>query len=236
MSIYAIIPTRDTENLTHTTKDLLEFFEKCSIQAVLVKGGDSIFETYETEFNKLELKDTDVCIFCHDDIHILDTPSAFVWNLKTAFMGEDVGFVGAAGTKYLGETAIWWDMELWKMGMHSGRVKHIDPEGKTYITDYGPPMNVAVLDGLFLAATANTIRDVGLSKPDWLTGAWDFYDIYYTSKALMQGKVNKVMKVDILHRSRGELVGRMSWHENRQAFINNVKLPLISEDKVVEEV
>ena len=69
-----------------------------------------------------------------------------------------------------------------------------------------------------------------------VTGAWDFYDIYYTSKALMQGKVNKVMKVDILHRSRGELVGRMSWHENRQAFINNVKLPLISEDKVVEEV
>jgi hypothetical protein len=234
MSIYAIIPTRDTEKLTHTTKDLIAYFGKCDIETVLVKGGKSIFETYDTEFTKLELKDSDICIFCHDDISILDKPSRFVWNLKTSHMPEGVGFVGAAGTRYLGESAIWWDQELWKLGMHSGSVKHFSEEGEMYTTEYGPPCEVAVLDGLFLSASGKTIREVGLEKPDWLTGAWDFYDIYYTSKAHMQGLTNKVMPIDIIHRSRGEIVGKMSWHENRQAFVNNTKLPLIKEEKEVE--
>ena len=231
MSIYAIIPTRDTENLTHTTKDLLTYYEKCDITTVLVEGGTSIFETYETEFNKLELEDTDICIFCHDDIAILDKPSRFVWNLKKYHMKEGMGFVGAAGTRYLSENAIWWDQEMWKMGMHSGSVKHFTEEGEMFTTTYGPPTTVAILDGLFLSASGKVIREVGLAKPDWLTGDWDFYDIYYTSRAHLMGMDNAVMPIDIIHRSRGELAGRMSWHENRQAFINNVKLPLVSEDK-----
>ena len=32
--------------------------------------------------------------------------------------------------------------------------------------------------------------------------------------------------ISIIHDSSGELVGRDSWHKNREAFIHNVKLPL----------
>jgi len=83
-----------------------------------------------------------------------------------------------------------------------------------------------VLDGLFLAARAKVIRDIGLQKPEYFEGEWDFYDIHYTSKAFLQGYINKVLDMNILHNSRGELVGRDSWHKNRLAFIEKTDLPL----------
>jgi len=35
-----------------------------------------------------------------------------------------------------------------------------------------------------------------------------------------------VMDIKIFHNSRGELVGRDSWHKNREAFIANNDLPI----------
>jgi len=67
---------------------------------------------------------------------------------------------------------------------------------------------------------------VGLEKPDYFTGDWDFYDIHYTASAFLKGYTNKVIDLNILHNSRGELVGRDSWHLNREAFIANTELPL----------
>ena len=85
---------------------------------------------------------------------------------------------------------------------------------------------MAVLDGLFLAAKRRVLDDIKLSKPEYFEGEWDFYDIHYTSQAFLKGYTNKVMDINILHNSIGELVGRDSWHKNREAFIANNQFPI----------
>ena len=110
--------------------------------------------------------------------------------------------------------------------MHRGAVHHYDKvSGREYLTDYGNPGQVVVLDGLFLAAKKRTLDAVGLIKPNYLIGDWDFYDLHYTMTAHQMGLKNKVIPMNILHNSVGELAGRDSWHQNRMAFISQFDLP-----------
>ena len=230
MNIYAVICTRDRNNVSPTTDKLLSFLCNCNIGVYLLANAKSLFAAYHGAFEKINPKKDDIIIFCHDDIEIRDTPEKFLQNLTTELEKSEVGFVGAAGSMEIGEDAVWWDQQRWQKGRHRGTVTHIDPQGREYVTPYGPPGEVAVLDGLFLAAKRKVIDDVGLQKPDYFEGEWDFYDIHYTSQAFLKGYTNKVMDISIFHNSRGELVGRDSWHKNREAFIANNEFPIEIKD------
>ena len=226
MSIHAIICTRDSSNVTTTTDNLIKFLVSCKIGVYLLSGAKSIFEAYKGAFEKLNPAADDICIFCHDDIEIRENPTVFLEKITSTCKLPETGFVGPAGTSHLSENAVWWDMNQWKLGKHHGMVNHLDPQGKEYTTKYGPEGDVVALDGLFLAARGEVIRDVGLNKPKYFNGEWDFYDIHYTTTAFRKGYSNKAINLNILHNSRGELVGRDSWHENRAAFIANTELPM----------
>tara|TARA_R110000796_G_C14438138_1_gene421990 strand:- start:53 stop:745 length:693 start_codon:yes stop_codon:yes gene_type:complete len=226
MNIYAIICTRDRDKVSPTTDKLLNFLCSAKIGVYLLSGAKSIFEAYHGAFKKINPEKDDILIFCHDDIEIREYPDNFLHKLKKSFSGPEVGFVGAAGTKCLGPDAVWWDQTRWQQKKHSGNVIHIDPNGREYMTPYGPPSEVVTLDGLFLAAQRKVLDEVSLKKPEYFEGEWDFYDIHYTSQAFLKGYTNKVMDIKIFHNSRGELVGRDSWHKNREAFIKNNELPI----------
>jgi hypothetical protein len=185
----------------------------------------SIFSGYKKAFDKINPDDKDIFILCHDDIEINEDPKDIV-NAISIVNAEGYGFAGIAGTKLLGQDAVWWNQERWKKGHHSGQVHHLDKKnGRFYPTYYGPVSKVVVLDGLFLAASAKTLRNIGLEKPSYLSGDWDFYDIHYTFSSYIQGLKNVTVPLQIAHHSSGELVGREGWNENRMAFIHNSKLP-----------
>ena len=226
MNFHAVICTRDRNSVTETTDKLINFLCSCGIGVYLLSGAKSIFKGYTGAFEKIDPQDDDIMIFCHDDIEIRDTPQQFLDKLTQALELPETGFVGPAGTTKLTQNAVWWDQDTWKEGKHRGKVSHLDPQNREYATYYGEPDDVVVLDGLFLAAKPKVIRDVGLQKPDYFEGEWDFYDIHYTSQAFLKGYTNKALDLNILHNSRGELVGRDSWHKNREAFIANNTLPL----------
>ena len=226
MNIYAIICTRDRNKVTSTTDKLLTFLCAANVKIFMLSGAKSIFSAYQGAFEKINPEKEDITIFCHDDIEIRENPQDFVEKLKNSFSSPEIGFVGAAGTMSLGPDAVWWDQERWQQAKHRGVVTHIDPKGKEYVTPYGAPGDVVTLDGLFFAAKRKVIDAVGLDKPDYFEGEWDFYDIHYTSQAFLKGFTNKVMDIKIFHNSRGELVGRDSWHKNREAFIANNDLPI----------
>lgn len=226
MNIYAYICTRSIDEMTDTTDELIAYLAACEIKSFLLPKADSIFEAYNRAYTTTKPSANDIIIMCHDDIVIRETPETFVKKLKALLEEEDTGFIGPAGTADLGEDAVWWAQERWAQKKHHGKVYHIDPQGKEYQTFYGEPSEVAVLDGLFLATTGKVIEEVGLDKPSYFTGEWDFYDLHYTSKAFLMGYKNKILDINILHNSRGELVGRESWHLNRAAFIKHTKLPL----------
>jgi len=226
MNILAVICTRDRNNVSPTTDKLVNFLCTCNIGVYILSDAKSLFLAYEGAFKKINPKPEDIIIFCHDDIEIRENPENFVAKLKEGLSQSEVGFVGAAGTMELGSDAVWWDQTRWQYGKHRGEVIHLDPTGKEYITQYGPPGDVVVLDGLFLAAKRKVLDEIGLEKPEYFEGEWDFYDIHYTSQAFLKGFTNKVINLHILHNSRGELVGRDSWHKNREAFIANTDLPI----------
>ena len=189
-------------------------------------GQKSIFEGYANAFNKYDIQDTDVVIMCHDDIEILTDPEVFTDIIVDTCLRTDAGFAGVAGTTVLAPDAVWWNHEVWKRGLHRGHVYHGKDIKNADSTYYGNPGQVVCMDGLFLAGSGKLIKEVGLDKPEYFEGDWDFYDIHYTVTAHKKGYKNRVVPITVLHNSMGELVGRDSWHKNRKAFIERTNLPL----------
>jgi hypothetical protein len=227
MNIHAVICTRSRDDVSETTDKLIRFLCDCKIGVYLVADAKSIFSAYQGAFEKIDPDPEDIIIFCHDDIEIWDDPRYFVQKLIETTALPETGFVGPAGTTCLGADAVWWDQDRWQQGKHRGQVQHLDKkQGKQWTTHYGDAGDVVVLDGLFLAARARVVKDIGLEKPEDFVGEWDFYDIHYTSKAFLKGYTNKVILLKVLHNSLGELVGRESWHMNRAAFIAKNEFPM----------
>ena len=224
MKIYAVICTRSKE-FTPITKELVSKLSSLPAKVMVMTNQNSIFSGYKKAFDKINPKDNDIFILCHDDIEIFEDSKDILNAIKIA-NAEGYGFVGLAGTKLLSEDAVWWNQEIWKKELHSGAVYHINDTSEVYHTYYGPPDRVVVLDGLFLAASAKTLKEVGLEKPSYLFGEWDFYDLHYTITAYKKGLINVTVPLEVVHHSRGELVGRTGWHENRMAFIQEHDLPI----------
>ena len=170
-----------------------------------------------------DAKPEDIIILCHDDLKIHSSKAEFISALAKC-VNKRTGVVGLAGTANLGEDSVWWNQERWRQGFHRGSVKHQNPE--VHETYYGPHGRVVALDGLFLAARKEVWDHISLEKPTYFEGNWDFYDIHYTTKAHELGYHNFTIPIEVIHESSGELVGRDSWHKNREAFISNTKLPL----------
>jgi hypothetical protein len=224
MKIYAIICTRDKE-LNPVTKKLVSKLSSIPAKVMLMVNQDSIFSGYKKAFDKVSPKDNDIFILCHDDIELLDSPKDIL-NAISIVNAENYGFAGPAGTKLLGEDAVWWNQERWQKGCHSGEVYHANDNQQPYQTHYGPLSKVVALDGLFLVASAKTLREVKLEKPPYLRGDWDFYDIHYTVTSHKKGLNNVTIPIKIIHHSTGEIVGRNGWNENRISFIKEHFLPI----------
>ena len=220
--IYAFICTR-SKKLTDVTKKYLSYLVLCGIEVKLLVNQKSIFSGYEKAFKKVNPNPDDIIILSHDDIDIKMAYPSFRKSLIKEIK-ETTGFVGVAGTTYLGEDVVWWDHSKWQQGLHKGTVFHVKEDTvEPQSTYYGENGQVVVLDGLFIAAKAKVIEEIGLSKPEYLDGSWDFYDLHYTLSAHMKGFQNKTIPLPIVHYSRGELSGRDSWHTNKQLFSKKYK-------------
>ena len=225
MKLFAIICTR-TKDLSPTTSTLVNTLSSYGVEVKLLVNQQSIFDAYQKGLEKCDAKNKDIIICCHDDLEIKATKSQFLVGISKCVY-EEIGIIGVAGTTLLDEDAVWWNQERWQAGLHKGFVIHYNKEHKKlHDTHYGPHGQVVALDGLFLAARKEVWETVGFKKPSYFEGEWDFYDIHYTTTAHHLGFKNYTVPIKMIHYSSGELVGRDSWHKNRNAFINNTKLPI----------
>lgn len=224
MKLFAVMCTRDKDFKPITTK-LINTLSSYGVEVKVLVNQQSIFSAYKKGIDGCKADNKDIIICCHDDIDIQSSKSQFLSAIAKC-VHEKTGIVGPAGTTSLGEDAVWWNHDKWKEGLHRGEVKHISSDQKINDTHYGAPGRVVVLDGLFLAARKEVWETVGLEKPEYFEGNWDFYDIHYTSRSHLLGYHNYVILLNVVHHSSGELVGRDSWYKNRQAFVKNTTLPL----------
>ena len=233
MNIYSLTCTRE-DTPTQTLTTLLEYFKKCDIKSKLLIKEPSIFDAYNKGIEDLNASLEDIVILCHDDIEILTLPEVFTHLLKEKLTKEDTGFVGIAGTRVFSNSGVWWDMQLWQQGSHSGYVFHGEDIANMDPSFYGKFGEVVVMDGIFLAATIKTLRKIQIKKPKAFTGDWDFYDIFYTFQTYLKGLKNYTLPIQIRHQSKGELVGRDSWHQNRFAFLELFKNKLPAQIKMAD--
>jgi hypothetical protein len=222
MQIFSITCTRD-KNLGEIPKKFFSTLSSYGVHVKVLANQTSIFEAYKKGLDSCDADPEDIVILCHDDLEMLSSKAEFIAALSIC-IDKKTGVVGAAGTTYLGPDAVWWNQERWAEGKHRGMVNHREP--KVHSTQYGPHGPVVALDGLFLAARKEVWDHICLDKPSYFEGNWDFYDIHYTSRSHLLGYRNYAVPVELIHDSSGELVGRDSWHKNREAFIKNTPLPL----------
>ena len=203
-----------------TTTKLLEFFKSCDIESKLLVEEPSIFTAYNNGVKDSDASLDDIIILCHDDIEILTSTEVFTQLLKEKLSESRTGFVGVAGTRHFSNSGVWWDMEQWKAGAHSGYVFHGKDIASMEATFFGQLGETVVMDGVFLAATKRTLNSIQLKQPKTFVGNWDFYDIFYTFQTYLKGKKNYTIPIQIRHESIGDLAGKEGWHRNREAFIN----------------
>jgi len=229
MTYHAFICSRSNE-LTPTKKNLLSYLDKAGVKTKLILGAKSIFAGYERAFRAAQPESEDTIILCHDDVEILTPWEKAKEEIEKYFNMDKTGFLGVAGATELRTDAVWWNKDCWEGGLLRGNVRHGLTYEDSYETAFGPSGSpygeVVVMDGVFLVVKAGTLRAIELKKPFYFEGDWDFYDIYYTSKAIRKGYRNYVIELDVLHNSKGDLGGRESWHKNREAFIKKNDLPL----------
>lgn len=228
MKVFSITCTRSSHYGTGASA-LFHQLSSFGVEVKVLTNQPSIFEAYKKGMEMCAAEPQDIIILCHDDIQLVSNKEEFLASISKC-VHKEVGIVGPAGTTYLGLDAVWWNHEHWKMGLHKGEVIHLNPDGEynqLHTTSYGSRYGqVVVLDGLFLAARKEVWESIGLGKPDYFEGNWDFYDIHYTTQAHLKGYKNYVVNLNLIHQSSGELVGRDSWHKNREAYIKNTELPL----------
>jgi hypothetical protein len=221
INYYSFICSKD-DNYKPTAVHLFNYLTDAGIKVKSLIGKNSIFSAYKEGLEKVNPKDDDIIILCHDDIEIMCPPSTLFLHLNKCQSLPECGFIGVAGTRNFDLPCVWWNWD--KKYDHSGGVYHGTMLNR-YWTNFGPYGEVVVLDGVFLACTGKTLRSIKLEQPEAFSGNWDFYDIYYTFQTHINGKKNYTVPITIRHESPG--TPRESWDSNRREFIKmyNEQLP-----------
>lgn len=161
-----------------------------------------------------------VLVFCHDDIDL--GPEPLGHQLKAALARFDL--VGVAGNHrhQRGQIAWWLDPQSggWDHPFLSGALRHGTPE-RSQLNVFGPaPMPVELLDGVFLAARADTLRRSGVRFDPCF--ASHYYDLDLSRSARRAGLSLGTWPLPLVHASGGELWGE-TWQESQQAYLRKWK-------------
>lgn len=157
-----------------------------------------------------------VLVFCHDDLDL--GPEPLEPQLQAALARFDL--VGVAGNQrhQRGQIAWWLDPLRggWDHPFLSGALRHGTPE-RSLLDVCGPtPMPVQLLDGVFLAARADTLQRSGVRFDPRF--AFHYYDLDVCRSARRAGLSLGTWPLPLVHASGGEPWGK-TWQECPQAYL-----------------
>ena len=170
-----------------------------------------------------EAGDDDVLVFVHDDVALDDWLCG--WRVQEALLHFDV--VGVAGNRRCQpRQSAWWlqppaddaqpEVMPWDHGQLSGAIRHLGPSGPA-VSHYGPmPAPVALLDGVFMAVRARTLKAAGVRFDPALS--FHFYDLDFCRAATAAGLKLGTWPIAISHRSAGESMQSQAWLDSRALY------------------
>ena len=203
-----------------------EYNEKsCGLRGVEVipfenPGTHSLTEAYNII---LEKSTNDIVVLCHDDIYF----EKGNWGnkvLKHFKRNSEYGIIGAAGSKYMPKSGMWWEIPSEMYGV----VNH-EHEGKKWTSKYSEPKgnkldDTVLVDGLFMV----------VNKPKLKTNfneevkGFHFYEVDFCFRNFLEDvKIGVFYDIRITHKSIG--MTNDQWELNRQQFVNTYKdrLPVL---------
>ena len=158
----------------------------------------------------------DHLVFVHDDVWIDDWHIA--WRLDEALAVYDV--VGVAGSRERAPRQAQWMFDRDRptaVVPQSGAVAHGEPE-RSVPTLFGPPSaEVKLLDGVFLAVRAGTLKERSVRFDPRF--AFHFYDMDFCRTCERAGLRMGTWPIALTHVSVGGGYGSPSWHEAYRAYL-----------------
>lgn len=157
-----------------------------------------------------------VLVFCHDDVDL--GPEPLEPQLEAALSRFDL--VGVAGNQrhQRGQIAWWLDPHSgdWDQPFLSGALRHGTPE-RSHLDVFGPvPMPVQLLDGVFLAARADTLQRSGVCFDPRF--AFHHYDLDICRTATRAGLTLGTWPLPLIHASGGMPAGAV-WDRSQQCYL-----------------
>ena len=221
--LVALVPSRNALPANH---EGASYLRRAGFNVRSLVGHASIFDAYSHGVAEAAPADEDIVLLVHDDVGFDASHRSFVANLRRHLAVPRVGFVGAAGTRNLSRSLVWWRADGSPSATTlAGVVRHdLDPHTSER-SFFGPFGRVVVLDGLLLAATGRTLRSLRLEAPAVVGAkAFHFYDTSYTLQASAAGLTNVALHLGVRHASKGKTDG--VWERQRVALADRLA-PLV---------
>lgn len=212
-----------TKKINPEFKDYIE--KSCGVHKVEVipfenPGTYSLSEVYNI---LLEKSSNDIVILCHDDIYFEKKN----WGskiLKHFKRNPEYGIIGAAGSKYLPKSGMWWEINTEMFGI----VNH-EHQGKKWTSKYSESKgsnldDTVIVDGLFIAINKKNIKKTFNEE----VKGFHFYDVDFSFRNYLEGvKIGVFYDVRITHLSVGQT--NEQWEKNRVEFSERYKdnLPVL---------
>jgi hypothetical protein len=198
--------------------------QSCGLKGIEIiekvnNGEKSLSQVYNEIIDE---SSNDILVLCHDDI-LFDTDNWGKKLLKSYEKNPKYGILGLAGSKFLSESAKWWEIPQTMYGVVNH--KH---DGKKWTSTYSKTPShiieeVILVDGLFLSLDKNKIKHNFDKEID----GFHFYDLGFCIPNYLDGvKIGITTDIRVTHLSIG--MTNNSWDENRILFSEKYKekLPL----------
>ena len=211
-----------------------EYIEKsCGLKGVEVipfenPGTHSLTEAYNII---LEKSTNDIVVLCHDDIYF----EKGNWGnkvLKHFKRNSEYGIIGAAGSKYMPKSGMWWEIPTEMYGV----VNH-EHEGKKWTSKYSEPKgnkldDTVLVDGLFMVVNKLKLK----TNFNEEVKGFHFYEVDFCFRNFLEDvKIGVFYDIRITHKSIG--MTNEQWELNRQQFVNTYqdKLPQLIPTKFTKK-
>lgn len=171
-----------------------------------------------SEVYNIGLKESknDIVLFIHNDI-IFNTKK---WGriLVDKFNNSDYGILGVAGTTDLVDNGVWWTDQSKMVGIVNHKNNNKIFESK-YSNSYNKEViEVAVIDGLFIAVNKNKIQNNFVEE----FKGFHYYDIPFCIENGLKGvKIGVIFDIRLTHLSIGET--NEEFHKNKEKFVEKYK-------------
>ena len=229
--LHALVPTRHA--FAVEANPGTSFLAAAGFRVRLLVNHSSIFDALTAGALLLSAEPPmAVVLLVHDDVAFHGTDGqSLVRTLRRYLSLSYAGFVGAAGCRTLQPGLVWWRNRSSATSL-AGMVHHGLELGSSERAFYGPPGRVVALDGLLLATTVRTLRDVvRFDVPAGLAPSWHFYDVSATLQAHVAGLHNVALPLGVYHASKGKT--DIAWEDARAHLASRLRpiLPISVDDR-----